>query len=172
MIKRIWHSLTVEIKFIKLVLKYVMKLAKSSLNNIFQNLFNKILSQQLTDDRSYISGCSRMMFHFLCFQFRRLIYLYLCTTQRLWLLCLAGKWGCPHTRNNDHHLYTLYSGHSSDYPNEHRIHLIQHSAEFFVHVLQWLLYESYFVSIVAHHLRVKIYINWNMSNISTYFYQY
>ena len=29
-------------------------LAKGSLNNIFQDSFNKILSQQLTHDRSYI----------------------------------------------------------------------------------------------------------------------
>ena len=29
--------------------------AKDSLNNIFQDSFNKILSQQLTHDRSYIS---------------------------------------------------------------------------------------------------------------------
>ena len=41
--------------FIKLVLKNVIKLDKSSLNNIFQHLFNKILIQQLTHDRSYLS---------------------------------------------------------------------------------------------------------------------
>ena len=41
--------------FIKLVLKNVIKLAKSSLNNTFQDSFNKILSQQLTHDRSYMS---------------------------------------------------------------------------------------------------------------------
>ena len=40
---------------IKLVLKNVIKLAKGSLNNIFQDSYNKILSQQLTRDRSYIS---------------------------------------------------------------------------------------------------------------------
>ena len=37
---------------IKLVLKNVIKLAKSSLKIIFQDSFNKILSQQLTHDRS------------------------------------------------------------------------------------------------------------------------
>ena len=40
---------------IKLVLKSFIKLAKGSLNNIFQDLFYKILSQQLTHDRSYMS---------------------------------------------------------------------------------------------------------------------
>ena len=45
-IKRIRHSLTVEIKvFIKLV--------KGSFNNLFQDSFNRILSQQFTHDRSY-----------------------------------------------------------------------------------------------------------------------
>ena len=38
-----------------LILKNVINLAKGSLNNIFQNSFNKILSQQLTHDRPYIS---------------------------------------------------------------------------------------------------------------------
>ena len=41
--------------FTKLVLKNVIKLAKGSVNNIFQDSFHKILSQQLTHDRSYIS---------------------------------------------------------------------------------------------------------------------
>ena len=41
--------------FIKLVLKNVIKLSKGSLNNIFQDPFNKILSQQLTHDTFYIS---------------------------------------------------------------------------------------------------------------------
>ena len=41
--------------FITLVLKNVIKLAKGLLNNIFQDSFNKILSQQLTHNRSYIS---------------------------------------------------------------------------------------------------------------------
>ena len=36
--------------------KNVIKLAKGSLNNIFQDSFNIILSQQLTHDRSYISS--------------------------------------------------------------------------------------------------------------------
>ena len=49
------HSLTVVINFIKLVLKNVIKLAKGSLNNIFQDSFNKILFQQLSHERSYIS---------------------------------------------------------------------------------------------------------------------
>ena len=39
----------------KLVLKNVIKLAKGSLNYFFQDSFNKILSQQFTHDRSYIS---------------------------------------------------------------------------------------------------------------------
>ena len=32
----------------------ILLIAKGSLNNIFQDSFNKILSQQLTHDRSYI----------------------------------------------------------------------------------------------------------------------
>ena len=40
--------------FIKLALKNVIKLAKGSLDNNFQDSFNKILSQQLTPDRSYM----------------------------------------------------------------------------------------------------------------------
>ena len=35
--------------------KNVIKLAKGSFNNIFQDSFNKTLSEQLTHDRSYIS---------------------------------------------------------------------------------------------------------------------
>ena len=38
-----------------LVLKNVIKLAKGLHNNIFRDSFNKILSKQLTQDRSYIS---------------------------------------------------------------------------------------------------------------------
>ena len=34
------------------------KLAKGSLDNIFQDSFSKILSQQITHDRSYISDDS------------------------------------------------------------------------------------------------------------------
>ena len=34
--------------------KNVIRLAKGSLNNIFQGTFNNILSQQLTHDKSYI----------------------------------------------------------------------------------------------------------------------
>ena len=37
------------------MLKNIIKLAKDLLNNIFQDSFNIILSQQLTHDRSYIS---------------------------------------------------------------------------------------------------------------------
>ena len=37
------------------MLKNIIKLAKGLLNNIFQDSFNIILSQQLTHDRSYIS---------------------------------------------------------------------------------------------------------------------
>ena len=51
--------MTVNIRFIKLVLKKVIKLSKGSVNNIFQDSFNKILSQQLTHDRSYISQAER-----------------------------------------------------------------------------------------------------------------
>ena len=40
--------------FIKLILKNVIKLAKGSPNNIFQNSFYKISSQQLTHDRPYM----------------------------------------------------------------------------------------------------------------------
>ena len=40
--------------FIKLVPKNVIKFAKGSLINIFQDSFNKILSQQLSHDRSCI----------------------------------------------------------------------------------------------------------------------
>ena len=42
-------------------------LAKGSLNNIFQNLFNKILSQQLTHDRSYISVMSPQVAQWLAY---------------------------------------------------------------------------------------------------------
>ena len=41
-------------------MKNVIKLAKGSLNNIFQDSFNKILSQQITHDRSYISVFDRV----------------------------------------------------------------------------------------------------------------
>ena len=44
-----------EKKIIKLKLKNVNKIAKSSLNNIFQDSSIKILSQKLTHDRSCIS---------------------------------------------------------------------------------------------------------------------
>ena len=43
--KKVWRSLTVEIEF------YL-----GSFNNIFQVSFNKMLSQQLTHDRSYMLG--------------------------------------------------------------------------------------------------------------------
>ena len=66
-IKRIWHSLTVVINFIKLVLKNVIKLAKGSLNNIFQDSFNIILSQQFTHDRSYMSQQSTNVRFFLSY---------------------------------------------------------------------------------------------------------
>ena len=36
-------------------MKNVIKLAKGSLNNIFQDSFNKILSHQLTHDRSFMN---------------------------------------------------------------------------------------------------------------------
>ena len=40
--------------YIKLVQKNIIKLAKSWLFNICQDSFDKILSQQLTPDRSYM----------------------------------------------------------------------------------------------------------------------
>ena len=43
----------------KLVLKNFIKLAKSSLNNNFQDSFNKIWSQWLTHDRSYMPQTRR-----------------------------------------------------------------------------------------------------------------
>ena len=46
-----------------------MKLAKGSLNNIFQDSFNKILSQQLTHDRSYISSIAFKGKMIRCFEF-------------------------------------------------------------------------------------------------------
>ena len=50
------HGLLYDKKILfKLVLKHVIKLAKGSVNNIFQDPFNKILSQQSTHHRSYIS---------------------------------------------------------------------------------------------------------------------
>ena len=39
-----------------LVLKNIIKLTKGSLNNIFQDSFNKILSQQLTHNILYLSN--------------------------------------------------------------------------------------------------------------------
>ena len=48
---------------IKLVLKNVIKLAKGSLNSISQDSFNKILTQQLTHDRSYISTITSGVLH-------------------------------------------------------------------------------------------------------------
>ena len=47
--------------FINPDLKNVTKLVKGSLHNIGQDSFNKILSQQLTHDRSYISGDDRVL---------------------------------------------------------------------------------------------------------------
>ena len=63
--------------FIKLVLKNVIKLAKGSLNNISQDSFNKILSQQLTHDRSYISVEKRLsqLLAPACGAFVRLLFL-------------------------------------------------------------------------------------------------
>ena len=49
-------ELTVEIKnFIKRVLKNVIKRAFGELNNVFQDEFNKILSQQSTNVRFFLS---------------------------------------------------------------------------------------------------------------------
>ena len=54
-----------EKKIMKVVLKNVIKLDKGSLKNILQDSFNKILSQKLTHDRSYISSMDVV-----CFQSR------------------------------------------------------------------------------------------------------
>ena len=54
-IKRIWHSLTVVIKFIKLVLKKKCYQARQSLITFSKIRLIKILSQQLTQARSYTS---------------------------------------------------------------------------------------------------------------------
>ena len=54
-IYRICHGLTVEINFIKRVLKNVIKPAFGELNNIFQDQFNKNLSLQLTNNRYSLS---------------------------------------------------------------------------------------------------------------------
>ena len=54
MINWIWHSLTVEIKFYRTRPEnfyQALKFSKGFFNNIFQDSFNKILSQQLTHDR-------------------------------------------------------------------------------------------------------------------------
>ena len=53
----------------KLVLKNIIKLAKDALNIIFQDSFNKILSQQITHDRSYISLDNVISLH----EFSRLV---------------------------------------------------------------------------------------------------
>ena len=57
------------IKNIKLVLKNVIKVAKGLLNYIFEDSFNKILSQQLTHDRSYISDTNTLRSLRVCFDF-------------------------------------------------------------------------------------------------------
>ena len=46
--------MTCENSYLKLSIKNVIKLAKGSLNNIFQDSFNKIKSQQLTHDRAFM----------------------------------------------------------------------------------------------------------------------
>ena len=50
-----YHELTVEIKFIKRVLKNVIKQAFRELNNSFQDEFDKILSQQSMNVRFFLS---------------------------------------------------------------------------------------------------------------------
>ena len=52
---RICRELTVENKFIKRVLKNVITRAFSELNNISQDEFNKILSQQSTNIKLFLS---------------------------------------------------------------------------------------------------------------------
>ena len=64
-IKRIWHLLTVEIFFIKLALKNGIKLAKGLRSNIFQDSFDEILSQQLTNPLQILYVPSKANFIFL-----------------------------------------------------------------------------------------------------------
>ena len=45
--------------------KNIIKLAKGLINDIFQDLFNKILFQQLTHDRFYISGMTNVYLPFI-----------------------------------------------------------------------------------------------------------
>ena len=54
-IYRICHELTVEINYIKRVLENVIKPAFGELYNVFQDEFNKILSQQSTNVRFFLS---------------------------------------------------------------------------------------------------------------------
>ena len=49
----ICHELTVD--FIKRILKNVIKLAFDELNNLYQDEFNEILSQQSTNVRFFLS---------------------------------------------------------------------------------------------------------------------
>ena len=53
--------------------KNFIKLAKGSFNNIFQDSFNKILSQQLTHDRSYIYSNPCVVYRRLSF-FRQIYF--------------------------------------------------------------------------------------------------
>ena len=55
--------------------KKLIKLAKGPLSNIFQDWFNKILSQQLTHDRSYISQQSTNAIFFLSYNWIKLVIL-------------------------------------------------------------------------------------------------
>ena len=52
---RICHELNVEINFIKQVLKNVIKPAFGELNNVFQDEFNNISSQQSTNIRFFLT---------------------------------------------------------------------------------------------------------------------
>ena len=64
----------------KLVLKNVVKLFKGSLNNSFQEAFNKILFQQLTHDRSCITHS--LVHHFETVPNSKKLQ----TTTKIWLL--------------------------------------------------------------------------------------
>ena len=58
------------------------KLAKGSLNNIFQDSFNKTLSQQLTHDRSYVSIKNEVKREM--FRFEQFFLFHQCFRKSLW----------------------------------------------------------------------------------------
>ena len=95
--------------------KTVIKLAKGSLNNIFQDSFNEILSQQLTHDRFYMSVEMRwnLLFRFSTFYFCSIIIFSKMDTKRELILAYP-QW----TVWIIHHLYSkdsLYYSHHLQY---------------------------------------------------------